>query len=73
LAEDSGQIETRNEEFYRLFHQALVDVAPLRAPRAGKEASGPPDGTRHVDGWAIRTLCADHRAFNPYNFQTRSV
>jgi glycogen debranching enzyme len=24
-------------------------------------------------GWGIRTLSADHRAFNPYNYQTGSV
>ena len=44
-----------------------------RAPRAGKEGGGAPDGARHVDGMGHRTLSADHRAFNPYNYQTGSV
>jgi glycogen debranching enzyme len=44
-------------------------VPPERAKRVVERLMAPDMWT----GWGIRTLSADHRAFNPYNYQTGSV
>ncbi len=44
-------------------------VPPERAKRVVGRLMAPDMWT----GWGIRTLSADHRAFNPYNYQTGSV
>jgi glycogen debranching enzyme len=44
-------------------------VPPERAKRVVDRLMAPDMWT----GWGIRTLSADHRAFNPYNYQTGSV
>jgi glycogen debranching enzyme len=44
-------------------------VPPERAKRVVERLSAPDMWT----GWGIRTLSADHPAFNPYNYQTGSV
>ncbi len=44
-------------------------VPPERAKRVVARLMAPDMWT----GWGIRTLSADHRAFNPYNYQTGSV
>jgi glycogen debranching enzyme len=44
-------------------------VPPERAERVVARLMAPDMWT----GWGIRTLSADHRAFNPYNYQTGSV
>src|SRR5258705_6606656 len=44
-------------------------VPPERAKKVVQRLMAPDMFT----GWGIRTLCADHRAFNPYNYQTGSV
>jgi glycogen debranching enzyme len=44
-------------------------VPPERAKRVMERLTAPDMWT----GWGIRTLSADHPAFNPYNYQTGSV
>ena len=44
-------------------------VPPERAKRVVERLMAPDMWT----GWGIRTLSADHPAFNPYNYQTGSV
>jgi glycogen debranching enzyme len=44
-------------------------VPPERAKRVVERLTAPDMWT----GWGIRTLSADHPAFNPYNYQTGSV
>jgi glycogen debranching enzyme len=44
-------------------------VPPERAKKVVDRLMAPDMWT----GWGIRTLSADHRAFNPYNYQTGSV
>jgi glycogen debranching enzyme len=44
-------------------------VPPERAKRVVARLMAPDMWT----GWGIRTLSADHRAFNPYNYQTGSI
>ena len=44
-------------------------VPPERAKRVVERLMAPDMWT----GWGIRTLSADHKAFNPYNYQTGSV
>ena len=44
-------------------------VPPARAKRVVERLMAPDMWT----GWGIRTLSADHRSFNPYNYQTGSV
>jgi glycogen debranching enzyme len=44
-------------------------VPPERAKRVMERLTAPDMWT----GWGIRTLSADHAAFNPYNYQTGSV
>src|SRR5262249_5902086 len=44
-------------------------VPPERAKRVVERLMAPDMWT----GWGIRTLSADHAAFNPYNYQTGSV
>jgi glycogen debranching enzyme len=44
-------------------------VPPERAKRVVERLMAPDMWT----GWGIRTLSADHHAFNPYNYQTGSV
>jgi len=44
-------------------------VPPERAKRVVDRLMAPDMWT----GWGIRTLSADHPAFNPYNYQTGSV
>ena len=44
-------------------------IAPERAGTRGEAA----DGKDMWSGWGIRTLSADHPAFNPYNYQTGAV
>jgi glycogen debranching enzyme len=44
-------------------------VPPERAKKVVQRLMAPDMWT----GWGIRTLSADHRAFNPYNYQTGSV
>src|ERR1700751_5041705 len=44
-------------------------VPPERAKRVVERLTAPDMWT----GWGIRTLSADHAAFNPYNYQTGSV
>jgi glycogen debranching enzyme len=44
-------------------------VPPERAKRVMQRLTAPDMWT----GWGIRTLSADHPAFNPYNYQTGSV
>jgi glycogen debranching enzyme len=44
-------------------------VPPKRAKRVVERLMAPDMWT----GWGIRTLSADHAAFNPYNYQTGSV
>jgi glycogen debranching enzyme len=44
-------------------------VPPERAKRVVERLTAPDMWT----GWGIRTLSADHSAFNPYNYQTGSV
>jgi glycogen debranching enzyme len=44
-------------------------VPPERAKRVVDRLMAPDMWT----GWGIRTLSADHKAFNPYNYQTGSV
>jgi glycogen debranching enzyme len=44
-------------------------VPPGRARRVVERLMAPDMWT----GWGIRTLSADHRAFNPYNYQTGSI
>ena len=44
-------------------------IAPERAGRVVKRLMG----KDMWSGWGIRTLSADHPAFNPYNYQTGAV
>src|SRR5262249_60151484 len=44
-------------------------VPPERAKRVMERLTAPDMWT----GWGIRTLSANHAAFNPYNYQTGSV
>jgi glycogen debranching enzyme len=44
-------------------------VAPARAKQVVARLMAPDMWT----GWGIRTLSADHKAFNPYNYQTGTV
>jgi len=63
----------REEKVLTVASNAGHCLWPASYPRARQKSGAAPDGAGHVDWMGIRTLSANHPAFNPYNYQTGSV